>query len=198
MPSALLHHPRFDAASPTRRPAHPERRTTHRRPAPPARDLDREALYAHYDRLFRAARSLTHSREDAEDLVQETYVQVLRRPRKLHGDSELGYLLRALRNTWISRHRAAGRRAVTVGFPDEFDVEDPMSGRRPEPAAEAREVFAAVSAQPQHHRDVLLAVDVVGLSYKETASALDVPVGTVMSRLYRARDGVARTLGMAA
>jgi RNA polymerase sigma-70 factor (ECF subfamily) len=167
-------------------------------PSAATRELDRDALGAHHDRLFRAARGLTRSREDAEDLVQETYVQVLRRPRHLNGDSELGYLLRALRNTWISRHRSAGRRAITVAFPEELEIEDPMSNRRTESAAETREVFDALSTQPRHHRDVLLAVDVVGLSYKETATALNVPIGTVMSRLFRARDGVARTLGAVA
>jgi RNA polymerase sigma-70 factor (ECF subfamily) len=174
------------------------RLATESRPSTTARVLDRDGLGAHHDRLFRAARRLTRSREDAEDLVQETYVHVLRRPRHLNGDSDLGYLLRALRNTWISRHRSAGRRALTVAFPEDLEIEDPMSDRRPESAAEAREVVAALSAQPRHHRDVLLAVDVVGLSYKETASALDVPIGTVMSRLFRARDGVARTLGAVA
>ncbi len=162
------------------------------------RRLDPERLADHLDRLYRAAWGLTGSREEAEDLVQETYLQVLKRPRSLNGGDELGYLLRALRNTWISRHRAAGRRAITVAMPEEFEIEDPQAGARPDRAAESQEVFDAVHAQPRHHREVLVAVDMVGLSYQEAAGALDVPVGTVMSRLYRARDGVARTLGVAA
>jgi RNA polymerase sigma-70 factor (ECF subfamily) len=72
-------------------------------------------------------------------------------------------------------------------------VADPHS---PDPAAafEAGEVYAAVAALPADYRDVLVAVDVTGLSYKETARALRIPEGTVMSRLYRARQQVVREI----
>ena len=77
------------------------------------RQLDPEALGDHIDRLYRAAWSLCGSREEAEDLVQETFERVLRRPRFLRSEDDLGYLLRVLRNTFFSQRRAAGRRPQT-------------------------------------------------------------------------------------
>jgi len=74
------------------------------------RQLDPERLGDHLDRLYRAAWALCGSREDAEDLVQETYAAVLRKPRRLRSDDDLGYLLRVLRNTFFSGRRAAARR----------------------------------------------------------------------------------------
>src|SRR3954469_7922322 len=74
------------------------------------RELDPARLGDHLDRLYRAAWAMCGSREDAEDLVQETYARVLARRRLLRGDDDLGYLLRVLRNTHVSRLRSAGRR----------------------------------------------------------------------------------------
>jgi RNA polymerase sigma-70 factor (ECF subfamily) len=120
----------------------------------------------HLDRLFRAAWALCGSREDAEDLVQETYARVLSRPRVLRNDDDLGYLLRALRNTFLNLKRTerggCGRSAARPARPR----------RRPERAAaagavEAAELYAAIAALPGDFRDVLVAVDVTGLSYKE-------------------------------
>ena len=78
----------------------------------PARQLDPAALGDHVDRLYRAAWALCGSREDAEDLVQETFAKVLAKPRFLRNDDDLGYLLRVLRNTFVSRHRTAMRRPI--------------------------------------------------------------------------------------
>src|SRR5438552_15776614 len=87
---------------------------------PPApRQLDPERLGDHFDRLFRAAWALCGSREDAEDLVQETYAQVLRKRRMLRSGDDIGYLLRVLRNTHFSRLRAAGRRPQHESLPDD-------------------------------------------------------------------------------
>src|SRR5438105_15451042 len=74
------------------------------------RVLEPEALYRHIDRLYRAAWALCGSRHDAEDLVQETFLNVLKRPRVLRDGNEIGYLLRALRNTYSSRYRSAVHR----------------------------------------------------------------------------------------
>ena len=158
----------------------------------PARQLDPAALGDHVDRLYRAAWALTGSREDAEDLVQETFAKVLVKPRFLRNDDDLGYLLRVLRNTFVSRHRAAMRRPQSTPMPEELEPVDPSSGTRPDAAVEAREVFEYIAALPESFRDALVAVDVVGLSYGEAAKLLGTKEATITSRLYRARAQVAR------
>jgi RNA polymerase sigma-70 factor (ECF subfamily) len=160
------------------------------------RPLNPARLGDHIDRLYRAAWALCGSREDAEDLVQDTYARVLARPRLLRNEDDLGYLLRALRNTFLNKKRTESRRPRTDPFPDELDLADPLA-RPPEAALEAAELYAAVAGLPGDFRDVLVAVDIAGLSYKEAARALRIREGTVMSRLYRARQQVVRTLGPA-
>ena len=156
------------------------------------RALDPARLGDHLDRLYRAAWALSGSREDAEDLVQETYVRILARPRVIRHEDDLGYLLRALRNTFLNQKRAESRRVRSAPLPDTLDlVEDPRA-LQPEIAVEAAEVYAAIAGLPDDFRDVLVAVDVAGLSYKETARAFRIREGTVMSRLYRARRQVVR------
>jgi RNA polymerase sigma-70 factor (ECF subfamily) len=157
------------------------------------RRLDPDRVVEHLPRLYRAARAWTRSREEAEDLVQETYARVLARPRLLRGEDELGYLLRALRNTLISQRRAEHRRPATTELVDEAALGTRTSDD-PAEAIETRQVYAAIAELPQEFRDALVAVDVAGLSYPEAAHELGVPEGTLTSRLFRARDRVARRL----
>ena len=156
------------------------------------RRLDPARLGDHLDRLYRAAWALSGTREDAEDLVQDTYARVLARPRLLRNEDDLGYLLRALRNTFLNTRRTEGRRLRTGPLPDALDVVVDPHAREPQAALEAAEVFAVVASLPDDYRDVIVAVDVAGLSYKEAARALRIREGTVMSRLYRARRQVVR------
>jgi RNA polymerase sigma-70 factor (ECF subfamily) len=135
------------------------------------------------------------SREDAEDLVQDTYARVLARPRFLRREDDLGYLLRVLRNTFLNAKRTERRRPRTQPMAEGFEPVEERVSTRPDRVLETKEVFEAVAALADDFRDVVVAVDVVGLSYAETASALRVPQGTVMSRLYRGRQQVARQLG---
>jgi RNA polymerase sigma-70 factor (ECF subfamily) len=161
--------------------------------------LDPETLGDHFDRLFRTAWALCGSREDAEDLVQETYARVLARPRLVRGHNDLGYLLHALRNTFISGCRASSRRPRLAGVDlDVLVLPDPHSAAEPPVAAETREVFAAIAALPAERRDALAAVDVAGLSYREAAKALRVREATIATRVFRARNEVARSLSSAA
>ena len=163
--------------------------------SPTERPLEPARLGDHIDRLFRAAWALSGSREDAEDLVQETYARVLSRPRLIRNEDDLGYLLRALRNTFLNQKRSEGRRLRPEPLPDEPDVLADPHATRPDTALEAAELFAAIATLPDDFRDVLVAVDVAGLSYKETAQAFRIREGTVMSRLYRARQQVVRAVG---
>src|SRR4051794_6777870 len=160
-------------------------------PVATSRQLDPERLGDHFDRLFRAAWAMCGSREDAEDLVQETYASVLRRRRLLRGDDDLGYLLRVLRNTHVSRLRAASRRLRPAPLSDEIERVEDRAAPGPQAALEAREVFAAIAELPPDFRDALVAVDVVGLSYGEAARALRSQEATIATRLFRARDRVA-------
>jgi RNA polymerase sigma-70 factor (ECF subfamily) len=158
------------------------------------RTLDPQSLSKHVDRLYRAAWALCGSREDAEDLVQETFARVLARPRRLSGDDELYYLMRVLRNTFLTSRRTASRRPVTVAPLEDAVAADPRPLGQPERALEMQEVYATIAQLPEDRRLVLVAVDVLGLSYREAARALRVREATITTRLFRARKQVAREL----
>jgi RNA polymerase sigma-70 factor (ECF subfamily) len=159
-----------------------------------ARPLDPASLGDHIDRLFRAAWALCGSSADAEDLVQDTFERVLRRPRFLRREDDLGYLLQVLRNTYLNKRRDRSRRPQESAIPEGFEPVETRTTSSPEAVLEAREVYAAIARLAPDHRDVIAAVDVAGLSYAEAAKLLDVPQGTIMSRLYRARQQIARQL----
>jgi len=149
--------------------------------------LDPERLGDHLDRLYRAAWALCGSREDADDLVQETYAGVLKRPRMLRSEDDLGYLLRVLRNTFYSGHRAAKRRVRTEALPDDLDRLEDRTAPRPERELDAQQLYGMIADLPESFRDALVAIDLIGLSYREAARALHVREATVTTRLYRAR-----------
>jgi RNA polymerase sigma-70 factor (ECF subfamily) len=158
------------------------------------RQLEPAQLESHRVRLFRAAYALSRSREDAEDLVQETYEQVLRRPRFLRHEDDLVYLLRVLRNRWAAVAQTAARRRTTPAAPEDLEW---VVDRRAEPdgsSMDAKLAYAAIAELADPLRDTIIAVDVVGLSYREAARLLRTRTGTVMSRLFRARQRVAAAL----
>lgn len=156
-----------------------------------ARRLDPETLTEHVGRLYRAAYGLCGSREEAEDLVQDTFERVLRRPRFVRRDQDLAYLLRVLRNTWISSSRSP--RAVTVAFEaDQAEaIADPRGDQVVARVVEAGAVYEARRGLTLPLREAVVAVDVVGLSYRDAAPALGTKEGTIMSRLYRGRSQIA-------
>lgn len=160
------------------------------------RELDPETAGGHIQALFRAACAMSGSRALAEDLVQETYVNVLSKPRLIRRDDDLGYLIKALRNTWYSHlRREKTRRAATdEGVEDPDSLSGSPGGSDPQKALEATEVLDALSELPEPYREAVAAVDVAGLSYAEAAKSLGVKQGTVMSRLYRGREQVAQAL----
>ena len=150
--------------------------------------LNPARLPDHIDALYRAACALSGSRHDAEDLVQETFARVLKRPRFVRRDHELGYLLRALRNTYASRYRTAARRPVTV------PLQGDEAQSTPEPSFRAEEIMQAIASAPARYRDAVIAVDVLGMSYKEASRALRTREATITTRLHRGRRHVARVL----
>jgi RNA polymerase sigma-70 factor, ECF subfamily len=152
------------------------------------RALDPNRLSGYIDPLYRAAWALCGSRHDAEDLVQETFAQVLQRPRWIRNHNEIGYLMRALRNTYASRYRTASARAVTCELFEDDAVTDDDGGFT------AREVMEAIASAPPHYRDAVIAVDLVGLSYREAAKSLRTRESTITTRLHRGRQHVASVL----
>jgi RNA polymerase sigma-70 factor (ECF subfamily) len=161
--------------------------------------LDPDSLAAHTDRLYRAAWALCGSPHDAEDLVQETFMRVLARPRILRGEDELAYLMHALRNTFLSGRRAAARRPLIVSAPiEDLQLDGHDAALQPEEALAASELLTAVAGLEERFRLALIAVDILGLSYAEAARALGTREATITTRLYRARQRLARQLAPSA
>jgi RNA polymerase sigma-70 factor (ECF subfamily) len=162
---------------------------------------------AHAPRLFRLALRLTGRREDAEDLVQETLVRALPALARFEGRAKLStYLVRALGNQWKNRLRSRKRSRLVSWFrrgrdDDETDPFDavadpgPSAQDRLEAKDRAREVRNCVAHLEPNRRLALLLREVEGLSYEEIAEATGVAVGTVRSRLARARDDLRQLLG---
>jgi RNA polymerase sigma-70 factor, ECF subfamily len=161
-----------------------------------ARRLDPDSAGDHIDTLFRAACAMCGARDLAEDLVQETYARVLSRPRLIRRDDDLGYLIKALKNTWYSHLRKEKRRRQLTESGDRAleQLADPGAAD-PETSLEASSVLEALAQLPPAYREAVAAVDVAGLSYAEAARALGVRQGTIMSRVYRGREQVAETIG---
>lgn len=165
----------------------------------------------HAPRLFRLALRLTGHREDAEDLVQETLLVALPALRRFEGRAKLStYLLRALGNRWKNRLRAKSRSRIVEWFRgrrwDPQDTRDDEPGLAPVDGApsalelleaedRAERVRRAVTRLEPHRRLALLLREVEELSYEEIASMTGVPVGTVRSRLARAREDLRALLG---
>lgn len=156
--------------------------------------LDPQALVTHLDRLYRVAWALCGSREEAEDLVQETAARVLARPRQLRGQDELAYLVQALRNTFLLSRRTASRRPRTTATLDQIEPVDPRAHMGADAALQAHELLDAIAALPDDFRQALVAVDVAGLSYREAATLLATREATIATRVFRARERVARAL----
>ncbi|HEY1275918.1 MAG TPA: RNA polymerase sigma factor [Thermoleophilaceae bacterium] len=160
----------------------------------PPRAIEPERATDQIDRLYGLALSLCGSPHLAEELVQETYVRLLTRPRRLRGPDDFPYLARILRNLLYDHYRRSKRIEWTELV---VDGEEPVDDREegdPEAAARANELYGLVAGLPPEQRDVVAAVDVAGMRYQEAARALGVPIGTVMSRLSRGRSRLARTL----
>jgi RNA polymerase sigma-70 factor (ECF subfamily) len=158
--------------------------------------------------LYSAALRMTRNPADAEDLVQETYLKAYRGFGSFQEGTNLkAWLYRILTNTFINRYRAAKRRPDETDLDDVEDfylyrrlggLEEARAGRSAEDEmmdffSEA-EVKAAVEALPEQFRMAVLLADVEGFSYKEIASILDIPIGTVMSRLHRGRKNLQKRL----
>lgn len=127
------------------------------------------------------------SKHDADDLVQETFAKVLKRPRLLRDSDQLGYH-RTLRNPYFDEDRTAVRR---LAMRQPFEDDAPARHR----AALPRESSWRQSQPPDLHRDARIAVDLVGLSYREAARASATHAATITTRLHSGRQDVTRAVG---
>lgn len=159
------------------------------------RFLDPSSLAQHLDRLYNAALGLTGSPHAAEDLVQETCARVLAKPRRLRRSDDLGYLMGVLRNTFRDELRSRGHRPATEPLDEDLLATEERRALQPEAALESQQLHEAIASLAEPFRDACIAVDVIGLSYRDAARALSVPEGTLTSRLFRARHELALRLG---
>src|SRR5216110_59483 len=177
-----------------------------RRLATEARDrvrFEEEAL-ALSDQVFRVARHLAGSREEAEDLVQETYARAFRSWRSFQPGTNLrAWLLRILTNLNIDRGRRKQRAPQTTPLEaNDYYLYDKLSESDGGVGDEERvverlsqdDIVSALSAVPHDFRDVIVLVDIGDFSYQDAAQILDIPIGTVMSRLHRGRRILKREL----
>lgn len=150
-------------------------------------------------RLWAFALRISGDRHDAEDLVQRACVRALERAHQLQpGTSALSWMFTIVHSTWISELRARSRRnRSSTAWDDDMleTVADPAM-RTPEENAINSQIVSAVCQLPEAQRVVMLLVAVEGLSYIEAAEVLEVPIGTVMSRLSRARQTIGALFGV--
>lgn len=160
------------------------------------------AALEHIDALYGFAMTLTHSRTEAEDLVQETYLRAMRAFGRLMPDSNLkSWLFAIMRNAWLNqlRHARSGPRFVELESEEEDRTQwlDNLANDPHEVyirKLEREEVRAAIESLSRSHREIIVLRDIEGFSYQQIASILGCPAGTVMSRLGRAREKLRRLL----
>jgi RNA polymerase sigma-70 factor (ECF subfamily) len=164
--------------------------------APPDRgtvERFRAVMLPHLDAVYGFARWLARDPVAAQDLAQEAMLRALRYFHAFRGEEARPWLLRIVRNTWIDLGARAGK-----DQPLEAVAERAAEGPDPEQSAVAgdrrRQVARALAALPAEMREILVLREIQDLAYKQIAAVLDVPVGTVMSRLARAREKLAAEL----
>lgn len=163
------------------------------------RDFETMVL-PHRDALYGHALALTQNADEAEDLVQETTLRALKGFESFRAEGPIrAWLLTILRNLFINAYRTRVRAPRQVSL-DALENPDPMLPTLPGPERavffklENEALTRAVAALPKTYRDVLVLSDMRGLSYQEISEKLDLPIGTVRSRLSRARGRIRRAL----
>jgi RNA polymerase sigma factor (sigma-70 family) len=155
----------------------------------------RVVVLPHLDAAYGFARWLTRDPVVAQDLAQEAMLRALRYFHAFRGEEARPWLLRIVRNTWSDLRTRSG----AADRPLEEIENRPAEGPDPEQSALAgdrrRQIAAALAALPAEAREILVLREIEDLSYKHIAAVLDLPIGTVMSRLARAREKLAAELG---
>jgi len=161
-------------------------------------EIFEKELFPHIDALKTFAYHLTYDEDDANDLVQETYMKAHRFiDRYIQGTNAKAWLFKILKNAYINHYRKRSKRPTRVDFEDvvNYHDSDDTAGQgyldlREELFANMMgdEVTVAINALPIDFRTVVLLCDIEGFTYEEIAKIIDVPIGTVRSRLFRARN----------
>ena len=153
-----------------------------------------------FDSLYNFARWIARDSDDAEDLVQETYLKALRSFASFQpGTNFRAWIFQILRNTFLSSRTKFERRMAEALDSDEGEPELAVDTETPETIlinrSDSQLLQRAVDDLPVHYRETLLLCEVEEMSYREIAQILSIPIGTVMSRLARARKAVRESLG---
>ena len=167
----------------------------------PAQTNFAEEALTHLDTLYRGALRLTRNPDSAQDLVQESYLRAIRYQHSYQpGTNMKAWLFAIMRNLFWDRFKGSHKDDVSLDDVGEFVLYDKLRDEGAKPESDvldklaATEVVSAVEKLPELHREVVLLVDVEGMSYKDAAQVLGVPIGTVMSRLHRARQQLQKSL----
>jgi RNA polymerase sigma-70 factor (ECF subfamily) len=157
-----------------------------------------EVVLPHLDAAFNYARWLTRNDADAEDVVQDAAVRALRFFPSLRNEDARAWLLTIVRNTWYARFSKAGSADHHAVY-DEMKDDRPDEQLDPEALVIQRQaverVQRAIEGLPADFREVIVLRELEGLSYKEIAAIVGVPIGTVMSRLARGRERLMALVG---
>lgn len=167
-------------------------------------DIDSDQLFErellpHIDALTTFAYHLTYNEEDAKDLVQETFMKAYRAIRSyVEGTNAKAWLFKILKNGYINQYRKKSRRPAKVDFEEFIGYQDKEESSNVSEYQDLRteifenlmgdEVTVAINSLPIDFRTVILLCDVEGFTYEEIAKIIDIPIGTVRSRLHRARN----------
>ena len=165
-----------------------------------------EAALAHLDALFGAALRLTRNESEAQDLVQDALVRAYRFQHHFEpGTNMKAWLLRILTNTFINHYRRSARERKVLDHEEGAPIGDGVMSRAAmrsltdstsvaQEGLLRREILSAIDSLPEDYRMMIVLADVEELAYKEIADTLAVPIGTVMSRLHRARKLLQKSL----
>jgi RNA polymerase sigma-70 factor, ECF subfamily len=147
-----------------------------------------EQIAALLPRLRRFARNLTRNRDDADDVVQIALERALSRLDQWRRDARLdGWMFKIVRNVWIDELRSRGRRSQIFAAPE---LGESVGEALMEREADLLSVQAAMARLPEEQRTAVSLVLIEGLPYKEAADVLEIPIGTLTSRLARGREAL--------
>jgi RNA polymerase sigma-70 factor, ECF subfamily len=160
-------------------------------------DAFRRDLVALVPKLRRFARSLVGSAQDADDLVQAACERALRNADQFVAGTRMdSWMYRIIQNLWLDDRRRTRTRGTAVDPDDAYLSDEGKAAQLPEDRMMLAQARLAMLTLPEGQREVLSLIAIEGLSYKETAEVLDLPIGTVMSRLSRAREALLPKLGL--